>query len=227
MVGAMSVTMKTLVLKTEGLSAYGLQTFDVHRRINHFPTRSAILGLLGASMGITRDQHKKLYQLSQSIKVAVQVNQCGEKMVDYHTVQHFRSPQGKIQKETKPTYREYWCDSEHTFAISASSDLVNELEAKVKSPEFFVFQGRKSCPLTRPLFEMCLEEDDPVKALKNLGGLGQIFSDVTSDNQVAILQVRDLTTRFPRKYAMRTVYVCSQAAKSRNEKGDINEFTSR
>ena len=73
----MSVTMKTLVLKTEGLSAYGLQTFDVHRRINHFPTRSAILGLLGASMGITRDQLKKLYQLSQSIKVAVQVNQCG------------------------------------------------------------------------------------------------------------------------------------------------------
>ena len=38
-------TLKTLILKTEGMSAYGLQTFDVHRRINHFPTRSAILGL--------------------------------------------------------------------------------------------------------------------------------------------------------------------------------------
>lgn len=204
----MSATQQTLILKTEGLSAYGLQTFDVHRRVNHFPTRSAVLGLLGAAMGITRARHEELYQLSQNIKVAVQVNQCGEKIVDYHTVQGFRSPQGKIQNGTKPTYREYWCDSEYTFAITASSVLIDQLEAKVKSPEFSVFQGRKSCPLTRPLYELTTDANNPANALKTLGGIGQVFSDVTGDNKVAVLQVRDLTTPTPRKYAMRTVYVC-------------------
>ena len=224
----MSIVMKTVILKTEGLSAYGLQTFDIHRRVNHFPTRSAILGLLGAAMGITRTRHKDLYQLSKNIQVAVQVNQCGEKMEDFHTVQRFRSPQGKIQKNsTKLTYREYWCDSEYTFAITAAESLITNIVARVKSPEFTVFQGRKCCPLNRPLFESVVSEDNPANAIKKLGTAGQIFSDVSAHNQVAILQVRDLTTQSPRKYAMRTVYVCGQSLQSINAKGDFNESTSR
>lgn len=215
--------MKTLILKTEGMSAYGLQTFDVHRRINHFPTRSAIMGLLGAAKGITRQRFSELYELSQQLKIAVQVNNSGEKMVDYHTVQAFRSPQGKIQKGTKPTYREYWCDSEYTFAISADETVINTLIEKVKSPEFGLFQGRKSCPLTRPLFEAVIDHDNPANALKSYGGQGQIFSDVNGENQVAVMQVRDQITATPRKYAMRTVFVCGQIRQGNKE--EINEPT--
>lgn len=202
--------MKTLILKTEGLSAYGLQTFDVHRRVNHFPTRSAIVGLLAAALGITRKEQQALYELSENVTIAVQVNQAGEKMIDYHTVQHFRSPDGKIQKGTKPTYREYWCDSEHTFAISADKSLISKLEAAVKTPKFTLFQGRKSCPLTRPLFERIVDGQNPAIALKKLEGKGQIFSDVEGENQVARLQVRDKLTLVPRKYAMRMVYVSGE-----------------
>lgn len=201
--------MKTLILKTEGMSAYGLQTFDVHRKINHFPTRSAIIGILGAASGITRDNHEQLFNLSNKLKIAVQVNKSGQKIVDYHTVQNFRSPVGKIQKGTKPTYREYWCDSQHTFAITAETETIQLLTDRVKSPVFTLFQGRKSCPLTRPLFDSVLEIDNPANALKQSKGLGQIFSDVTGDNQIATVQVRDLTTGTPRKPAIRTVYVCA------------------
>lgn len=215
--------LKTLILKTEGMSAYGLQTFDVHRRINHFPTRSAVMGLLGAALGITRESHNELFQLSQSIRVAVQVNHSGEKIVDYHTVQNFRSPQGKIQSGTKPTYREYWCDSEHTFAITGEEQVVDSIASKVKRPKFTVFQGRKSCPLTRPLFEEITDDENPANALKNHGLEGQIFSDVAGDNLVATLQVRDSTTQAPRKYAMRTVYVCGQSRAAREGKGVDNE----
>jgi CRISPR system Cascade subunit CasD len=210
--------MKTLILKTEGMSAYGLQTFDVHRKVNHFPTRSAIVGMLGAAMGITRDRFAELYQLSSQLKIAVQVNNCGEKMVDYHTVQNFRSPQGKIQKGTKPTYREYWCDSEHTFAISGEENVIYSLADKIKAPEFTVFQGRKSCPLTRPLFETVLDQSNPANALKYCGEKGQIFSDEQGENSVAQLQVRDLTTQIIRKYAMRTVYVSGQNKVSADER---------
>jgi len=215
---------KTLILKTEGMSAYGLQTFDVHRRVSHFPTRSAILGMLGAALGITRDNYAELFTLSTKIKIAVQVNNTGEKMVDYHTVQAFRSAQGKIQKGTKPTYREYWCDSEHTFAITADSITLELLASKVKSPEFTLFQGRKSCPLTRPLFETVVDNNNPANSLKQLSFGGQIFSDVTGDNQIATLQVRDLNTRAFRKFAMRTVYVCAtQQGEDNLPEGDKNE----
>ena len=200
----------TLILKTEGMSAYGLQTFDVHRRVSHFPTRSAIMGLLGAAKGISRAQHQALFELSEQLHIAVQVNNGGEKIVDYHTVQNFRSPVGKIQTGTKPTYREYWCDSEYTFAISAEQSVISNLEQAVKSPFFTLSQGRKSCPLTRPLFETVCEVGNPANALKLLKYGGQIFSDVSGDNQVAMLQVRDQTTVNPRKFAMRTVFVCAE-----------------
>lgn len=209
------------------MSAYGLQTFDVHRKVNHFPTRSAIMGLLGAAMGITRERYSELHALSQQLKIAVQVNNCGEKIVDYHTVQYFRSPQGKIQKGTKPTYREYWCDSEHTFAITGEAHLIDLLKDKVKAPVFGLFQGRKSCPLTRPLFDSITDDINPANALKNHGKQGQIFSDVNGDNQIAIVQVRDLITAVPRKYAMRTVYVCGQLVKVANDKEEMNEPAQR
>lgn len=201
--------MKTLILKTEGLSAYGLQTFDVHRKINHFPTRSAVIGLLGAAVGISRENHQQLFKLSNRLKIAVQVNNTGQKIVDYHTVLNFRSPMGKIQKGTKPTYREYWCDSEHSFAITADDEVIELLSNKVRSPVFTLFQGRKSCPLTRPLFDSMVENNNPANALKESGSFGQIFSDVSGENQIATLQVRDLTTNIPRKSAMRLVYVCA------------------
>lgn len=217
--------MRTLILKTEGMSAYGLQTFDVHRKVNHFPTRSAIMGMLGAAMGITRDSYADLFALSQKVNIAVQVNHCGEKMVDYHTVQNFRSPQGKIQNGTKPTYREYWCDSEHTFAITAEDETITLLAEKVKAPVFGLFQGRKSCPLTRPLYETVLEQENPANALKAYGDSGQIFSDTKGDNFVAQLQVRDLTTQIIRKYAMRTVYVSGQKKDFAVKEDVTNELT--
>ncbi len=201
--------MKTLILKTEGMSAYGLQTFDVHRKVNHFPTRSGVIGLLGAALGITRENHEQLYTLSKKLNIAVQVNNTGQKIVDYHTVQNFRSPTGKIQQGTKPTYREYWCDSEHSFAITTDEETIKLLSDKVKSPVFTLFQGRKSCPLTRPLFDSIVDNNNPANALKAYGRKGQIFSDVTAENQIATVQVRDLTTSTPRKMAIRLVYVCA------------------
>jgi len=215
--------MKTLILKTEGMSAYGLQTFDVHRKVNHFPTRSAIIGLLAAALGITRKEQSALYELSENLTIAVQVNNAGEKMMDYHTVQNFRSPMGKIQKATKPTYREYWCDSEHTFAISADCELIEKLVVAVKYPKFTLFQGRKSCPLTRPLFETSTGDENPVNALLRREEKGQVFSDVQGENHVATLQVRDKLTTIFRKYAMRTVFVSGQLVKTAKEQE--NELT--
>jgi CRISPR system Cascade subunit CasD len=167
------------------------------------------MGLLGASMGITRGRHKELYELSEELDIAVQVNQCGQKITDFHTVQNFRSPQGKIQKGTKPTYREYWCDSEHTFAVSGDNSLIEDLSKHVKAPKFTLFQGRKCCPLTRPLFDQIIGINNPAIALKGLKLKGQTFSDIEGENVVAITKVRDMTTSIPRKYTMRTVFVCA------------------
>jgi len=205
--------MQTLILTTEGMSAYGLQTFDVQRRVNHYPTRSAIMGLLGAAKGITRSQHDKLYSLSQQVNIAVQVQSQGQKIVDYHTVQNFRSPMGKIQQGTKPTYREYWCDTKFNFAISGDESVIGDITEHIKCPVFTLFQGRKCCPLTRPLYNKVVAEDNPATALMELGN-GIVYSDVVANHQVASTQLRDLTTARAHQYAIRQVYIC----------GVLNEF---
>jgi len=199
--------MQTLILTTEGMAAYGLQTFDVQRRVNHFPTRSAVMGLLGAAKGIQRNQHEQLFALSQELKIAVQVQQQGQKIVDYHTVQNYRSPMGKIQQGTKPTYREYWCDTKFNFAISAEESVIEDIAKYVKRPVFTLFQGRKSCPLTRPLYNNLVKVGNPAVALMSLGE-GLVYSDVQAQHQVATTQLRDLTTTRAHQYAMRQVYIC-------------------
>lgn len=199
--------MQTLILTTQGMAAYGLQTFDVQRRVNHFPTRSAVLGLIGAAKGISRNQHEKLFALSQKLSIAVQVEQQGQKIVDYHTVQNYRSPMGKIQQGTKPTYREYWCDTTFNFALSGDKDVIADIAAHVKSPVFTLFQGRKSCPLTRPLYNTVVDTENPASALMAMGD-GIVYSDVEAKHQVATTQLRDLTTARAHQYAMRQVYVC-------------------
>lgn len=208
--------MSTLIIKTEGMSAYGLQTFDINRRINHFPTRSALVGLLSAALGIRRDNTDKLLELSDSVDTAVQVNHCGTKISDYHTVQGFRNPQGKLQKPdtTKPTYREYWCDSAHTFAITGNVTIITKLADAVRDPIFTLFQGRKSCPLTRPLFESMTDDDNPVTALLGNHAEGPIYSDVPGDHEVGQLKLRDKRVAGVRSFAMRTVYVCAQNGES-------------
>jgi len=200
--------MQTLILTTEGMAAYGLQTFDVQRRVNHFPTRSAVMGLLGAAKGIKRDQHGQLFALSQELTIAVQVRQQGQKIVDFHTVQSYRNPRGKIQQgPPQITYREYWCDTKFNFAISAHKSVIEDLKTHVKSPVFTLFQGRKSCPLTRPLYNSLVEAENPAVALMSLGE-GLVYSDVTAQHQVAMTQLRDLTTPRAHEYAMRQVYIC-------------------
>ncbi|MDO6422769.1 type I-E CRISPR-associated protein Cas5/CasD [Saccharophagus degradans] len=201
--------MTTLILKTQGMAAYGVQTFDVARKINTFPTRSAIVGLLSAALGYSRKEHSHIASLSAAIKIAVQVNAQGQKITDYHTVQNFRSPTGKIQTTTKQTYREYLCDTEYSFAIQGNTEFISQLAKAVKSPKFTVFQGRKSCPLTRPLFECIVDTDNPVDAIILTGGKGQIFSDIEGPGAISTIQVRDVITATPRKYATRIVYVCA------------------
>ena len=201
--------MPTLILKTDGMSAYGLQTFDIARKINTFPTRSAIIGILSAACGLTRKDHEQIFTLSQAVTIAVQVNSVGRNITDYHTVQNFRSPMGKIQKGTKPTYREYLCDTKYSFAISAQKQQVDQLAMAVKNPKFTIFQGRKSCPITRPLFETITPESNPVEALINLGKKGQIFSDISGPGAISKMMVRDVNTAQPRQYTTRIVYMCA------------------
>jgi len=61
-----------LILKLQGpMQAWGEHSFEGTRPSGNFPTRSALLGLIGACLGIRRNEFVRQRQLADSIQIAV------------------------------------------------------------------------------------------------------------------------------------------------------------
>lgn len=214
-----------LILKLHGpMQAWGEHTFEGLRPSANFPTRSGLLGLLGACLGIKRNDREQLQQLADSVVVAVRVDERrmsrrdGEsrtlrvvKMTDYHTVKDAREDYTGLKKhDTIQTWREYLYDAEFTVALWNQPDATlssDELEAAVKRPHFTPYLGRRSCPITRPLFEARLKSLDVLEALKGIAPHGgTIYSEEKIGDRMK--RVRDVPLiHQPRQFAGRNLYI--------------------
>jgi CRISPR system Cascade subunit CasD len=70
--------------------------------------------------------------------------------------------------KTNVSNRDYLQDVLYYICVWAKPGLaftLEEIQEAVVSPTFFVFLGRKSCPLSLPLFPTIVEAEDPVEAL--------------------------------------------------------------
>ncbi|MDE8743063.1 type I-E CRISPR-associated protein Cas5/CasD [Pectobacterium polaris] len=139
------------------------------RHTSTVPSRSALLGLLAAALGIRRDDRAALTVFNQYYHVAVRPLSDRETWLnDYHTVQMPKEnrkvprytrrdelrPEAGQSLETMLTSREYRCDAYYHIAISATPDAPYSLSAlrdALLSPVFTLYFGRKSCPPALPL----------------------------------------------------------------------------
>ena len=83
-----------LMLKLAGpMQAWGTHTFEDYRAIHPFPTRSGIVGLLAACLGIERHDRESLMALGQSFQLAVRADRDDQRsytptvITDFHTVE--------------------------------------------------------------------------------------------------------------------------------------------
>ena len=214
-----------LILKLHGpMQAWGEHTFEGKRPSGNFPTRSALLGLLGACLGIRRDEWERLQQLADSVAFAVRkdarcrVKRDGRtvplpivKLTDYHTVKDAREDYAGLKShETIQTWREYLFDAAYTVAIwnvKGATVSLAELEQTVKKPRFTPYLGRRSCPLSRPLFETKVLKATAREALDAVLPVGgTIYSEEQGDTRT--LRMRDVPLiRQPRQFASRNVFV--------------------
>jgi CRISPR system Cascade subunit CasD len=202
-----------LVLKMEGpLQAWGRETFEGLRPSELYPGRSALLGLLGACMGVERDDQTAQHRLASSIGFAVRVDQQGLKMTDYHTVKNARvAYTGLKSHETIQTWREYWQDSKYTVVVWLNDNApitLGEIETALKKPHYTPVLGRRSCPLSRPLYETNVIAQTALDALSLVEPLGGIvYSDEECEGGRP-LKKRDVPIiHQPRQFASRIVYM--------------------
>lgn len=162
-----------LVMKLEGpMQAWGGHTFEDNRPSELFPTRSGLLGLLAACLGVKREDSAGLQALADSVLFTVRVDCPPLKMTDYHTVKDARREyRGLKSVETIQTWREYLLDAKYTVAIAAAEQATVSLEDLKKAlckPVFTPFLGRRSCPLSRPLFFKWAEAENALAALAGI-----------------------------------------------------------
>ena len=150
------------------LSSWGEEAVGEVRHSASVPTRSALLGLLAAALGIRREDEAQLNNFNQHYHLAVHVLSSRERWLrDYHTVSAPRENKkyryytrrdelclAPDEVSTLISLREYRCDGYWHVAVSATPGAPYALETlreALLEPVFPLYLGRKSCPLALPL----------------------------------------------------------------------------
>ncbi|MFB9869328.1 type I-E CRISPR-associated protein Cas5/CasD [Vreelandella sulfidaeris] len=149
------------------LASWGEAAVGETRPTATYPGKGAVLGLLGAALGIRRDDDQGQTQLRESIAMGVKQYTPGLLMRDYHTVQ-VPATQAKVSYRTRKeelsaprdtlktilSSRDYRCDGLWTVAVwlnPAANMSLDTLAQALKTPHYPLYLGRKSCPPAAPL----------------------------------------------------------------------------
>jgi CRISPR system Cascade subunit CasD len=107
------------------------------------PSKSGVLGLLCAALGIDREDDEGLQPLT-SLRMGVRADREGLLQVDYHTAKDVRMANGKT-KDTELSNRYYLANA--VFLVGLESDdlrLLERIQAALSKPVWALFLGRKS-----------------------------------------------------------------------------------
>ncbi|WP_347310798.1 type I-E CRISPR-associated protein Cas5/CasD [Defluviimonas sp. SAOS-178_SWC] len=142
-----------------------------------WPGRSAVLGLIGAALGVRREDAAGQAALADW-RMAVGTLSLGAPFRDFHTAQAV--PTARIKRPNarrhalaalKPsdnpvlTLRDYVTDCAFAVALWGGDGPV--LAEALAAPYFTPYLGRKACPLTVPMAPRLVEAETPVAALSH------------------------------------------------------------
>ena len=138
--------MATLLLRLAApLQAWGADSKFETRKTNREPTKSGVIGLLAAALGLRRDESEGLARLT-GLRFGVRVEREGQLLVDYHTAKT------QDEKNSYVTYRHYLQDAVFLAGLeSEDTALLQQLQDALQHPAFPLYLGRRSCPPALPL----------------------------------------------------------------------------
>ncbi|MFO0558669.1 MAG: type I-E CRISPR-associated protein Cas5/CasD [Polyangiales bacterium] len=145
--------MSTLLLRLEGpLQAWSSQGKLSVRDTEREPTKSGVLGLVGAAIGMDRDDDATLALLAQ-LRMAARVDRAGTLLHDYHTAGGgtFRGDNNYLVHDAKdciPSHRYYLQDASFTVGLEGDRALLDRVALGFAAPKWPLFLGRRSCPLS-------------------------------------------------------------------------------
>lgn len=142
-----------------------------------WPGRSAIIGLLGAALGLRREDD---FSALEDLDIAVAVFDPGAAVRDYHTVETVPSaavknansrPEalriaGKLKTNTTITLRDYRGGA--LYGVAVQGEGLAALQTALERPILLTYLGRKSCPLAAPMASRIVSAAGPEQALAHV-----------------------------------------------------------
>lgn len=144
--------MSTLLLRLAApLQAWGIDSKFETRQCGREPSKSGVIGLIAAALGIRRNDDEQLKKLS-GLRFGVRVEQEGKLVRDLHTA--------KSEKASYLTTRYYLADAVFLVGLESQDEAyLNEIADALECPAFPLFLGRRSCPPTLPLLLGIVQQD--------------------------------------------------------------------
>lgn len=170
-----------LALLLDGpLQSWGFASRFERRTSGLHPTKSGVIGLICAAMGLAKDSPEEqdvLPRLRESKMMSITIPRHALsdgatlsllRLEDFHTVLDTRRASGKMNPDAVVTRREYLLEARFGIVLEGPKELLVRVEANLKDPIWGVWLGRKNCipaePINRGLF------DTEARALRKLVG---------------------------------------------------------
>lgn len=162
------------------IAAFGSLAVGERRQGWDRPARSAVLGLVGACLGVEREDDAGQQALAGQYGVALLCHRPGRMLADYHTAQvpptsrrrRFTTRAAELRAPELNTIlsrRDYRTGAWHLGALWPRADPprwgLDAIAAAMTRPAFVPYLGRKSCPLGLPLAPRLHDEPDAPAAL--------------------------------------------------------------
>ena len=159
--------MATLLMRICGpMQSWGTRSHFSHRDTEREPTKSGIIGLLGAALG--RPRGADITDL-RALRMAVRSDRAGEIICDFHTAGADGAylVRGRVDRKDVVVFKRFYlADAKFLVGLEGERSLLTKLQAALKRPVWPLFLGRKSCPPAERLWlPDGLQDTDLVSAL--------------------------------------------------------------
>jgi len=134
------------------MQSWGTTSRFDHRDTGKEPSKSGVIGLLAAALGIDRETWTDLEPLTH-LSMGVRHDRPGVPKRDYQTAQHIISADHAKIHETAVTIREYLADAAFLVALEGDDrTLLKKIYAALQNPVWTLALGRKSYAPTESIW---------------------------------------------------------------------------
>lgn len=145
-----SVDSAVLALRIDApMQSWGVRSRFTYRDTSLEPTKSGVVGLLGAALGVERTDTELIGELAQ-LRMAVRVEREGILERDYQVTGNVPTTKGTGHRNVV-SHRFYLADALFLVCLEGGREAVEELREAVLHPRWPLFFGRKAHVPSSPL----------------------------------------------------------------------------